>query len=148
MQQRFLWQKGFKYFIGLKVDETSNPLCIMLSKVSGYRKSFNETKYMYLVIKNDDFLEKYNKLCDKVSNTTKKSYDSETVYNEKLVKNKTNVTKEKLAQFFIITVFQHKILNILVYQCWLILFLKCQVFLEKCKYIVKEKRWLDILLIT
>ena len=31
-------EKGFKYFIGYKDDEKVRPLCIMLSKLSGYVK--------------------------------------------------------------------------------------------------------------
>ena len=43
------------------------PLCIMPPKMSAYRRDFNETKYISLLIKDNELLEKYNKICDKVS---------------------------------------------------------------------------------
>ena len=40
-------KKNFRYLICYKVDdEKVNPLCIMLSKMSGYAKGFDETKSM------------------------------------------------------------------------------------------------------
>ena len=39
-------KKGFKIFIPYKDNEKVNQLCIMLPKVSRYRKNFNETEYM------------------------------------------------------------------------------------------------------
>ena len=65
-------KKGFKYFIGYKDDEKVKPLCIMLPKMSGYTKSFNETKYMSILIKEDELLEKYNKIWYKVKDSIKK----------------------------------------------------------------------------
>ena len=65
-------KKGLKYFIGYKDDEKVKPLCIMLPKMSGYTKSFNETKYMSILIKEDELLEKYNKIWYKVRDSIKK----------------------------------------------------------------------------
>ena len=48
----------------------------MLPKMSAYRSNFDETKYMSFLIKDDELLEKYNKIWDKVSNTVKKRFDS------------------------------------------------------------------------
>ena len=39
-------KKGFKYFIGNKNAKKIKPLCIFLPKMIGYRKDFDETKYM------------------------------------------------------------------------------------------------------
>ena len=45
-------KKGFKCFIGYEDNsEKSMPLCIMLPKISAYRRSFEETKYMCFLIK-------------------------------------------------------------------------------------------------
>ena len=50
------------------------PLCIML-KTSAYVKSYNgQTKLMYFLIEDDDLLEKYNTIWDKVSADTKKNF--------------------------------------------------------------------------
>ena len=45
------------------------PLCIMLPNICGYGKKINETKYISFLIKDDELLEKYNKIWDKVSNS-------------------------------------------------------------------------------
>ena len=42
----------------------------------------------FFYIKNDELLEKYNKIWDKVSNSIKKGLDNEPVYNEEHLKNK------------------------------------------------------------
>ena len=50
---------GFKHFIGYKEDEIVKPLCIILSRMSGYIKYFeNGGKNMSFDIKNDDVLNK------------------------------------------------------------------------------------------
>ena len=36
------------------------PLCIMLAKMNGYWRDFDETKYMSFLIKDNELLEKYN----------------------------------------------------------------------------------------
>ena len=38
------------------------PLCVMLSKMSAYRRVFDKTKYMSFLIKNNELLEKYNEI--------------------------------------------------------------------------------------
>ena len=64
--------KGFKYFIGSKDSKKTKPLCIFLPKMSAYRKDFDETKYVYLLIKDDKSLEKHNEIWEKVTNSLKK----------------------------------------------------------------------------
>ena len=44
--------------------------------MSGYINRFNETKYMSFLIKDDQFLEKYNKIRDKVSSSIKKDKEN------------------------------------------------------------------------
>ena len=44
---------------------------------------------MYFLIENDDVLEKYNTIWDKVSANIKKEFHSEPVYNKKFLKTKT-----------------------------------------------------------
>ena len=58
---------GFKYFIGYKEGEIVKPLCIILPQMSGYIKYFeNGGKNMSFVIKDDDVLDKYNEIWDKI----------------------------------------------------------------------------------
>ena len=53
-------KKGIKYFFGTKMVKKVKPLCVMLPKISAYRRDFDETKYMSFLIKNDELLDKYN----------------------------------------------------------------------------------------
>ena len=43
---------------------------------------------MYFLIEDDDLLEKYNTICDKVSADIKKEFDSEPVYDKNYLKTK------------------------------------------------------------
>ena len=54
---------GFKYFIGYKEGEIVKPLCIILPQMSGCIKYFeNGGTNMSFMIKNDDILDKCNKI--------------------------------------------------------------------------------------
>ena len=44
--------------------------------MSGYRRYFDETKFLTFLIKDDKLLGKYSKVWDKVSNSMKKEFDS------------------------------------------------------------------------
>ena len=44
----------------------------VLNLKSAYRGDFGETKYMFFLIKNDELLENYNKIWEKVENSIKK----------------------------------------------------------------------------
>ena len=114
----------------------------MLSK-----KRFHETKYMSFLIKDDEVLEKYNKISDKGSNSIKKGFDSEPVYNEKYLKTKIKSYENKIStrlhddgipkegsHYICLSV----ILIDSVFKIWKTCY--SQVFLEECKYIVKEKK--------
>ena len=54
--------KNYEYFIGyLYNDHKVKPLHIMLPKTTAYVKRYDgQTKWMYLLIEDDDLLEKYN----------------------------------------------------------------------------------------
>ena len=55
----------------------------MLPKLSAYRRDFHKTKYISFMIKDDELLERYNKILEKISNSIKTEFDSEPLYNEK-----------------------------------------------------------------
>ena len=118
-----------------------------------YRKDFVETKYISILIKDDELLEKYNEIWEKVKNSLKKEFDSEPVYNEKYLKAKTKSCNGKIntnfhdnkipkegSQFICLTV----ILIHSVFRTDKIYY--SQVFLEECKYVVEERRFLSKLL--
>ena len=80
---------GFKYFIGYKEDEIVKPLCIILPQMSGYIKCFeNGGKNMPFVIKDDDVLDKYNEIWNKIKKTLNIKFHSIPVYDEKYIKAK------------------------------------------------------------
>ena len=67
-------EKNYKYFIGyLYNDNRVKPLHIIFPKTSAYVKSYDRhTKWMHFLIEDDDLLEKYNIIWDKVSADMKK----------------------------------------------------------------------------
>ena len=80
---------GFKYFIGYKEGEIVKPLCIILLQMTGYIKYFeNGGKNMSFVIKDDDVLDKYNEIWDKIKETLSIKFHSMPVYDEKYIKAK------------------------------------------------------------
>ena len=123
------------------------PLCIFLPKMSAYRKDFDETKYVPFLIIDDKLLEKYNELQEKLKNSFKKEFDNERVYKKKYLKAKiksgngkiktnshdSKIPKER-SQFVCLSV----ILVDSVIKTGENYFL--QVFLEECKYVIKEKK--------
>ena len=54
--------------------------------MSAYREDFDETKYIPFLIKNDELLDKCNKILEKNKNNLKTEIDSEPIYNEKYLK--------------------------------------------------------------
>ena len=68
-------EKNYKYFIGyLYNDYKVKPLHTMLPKMSAYVKSYDwQTKWMYFLIEDDDLMEKYNTIWDKVSTNIEKN---------------------------------------------------------------------------
>ena len=114
------------------------------------KKRFDETKYMTFLIKDDELLKKYN-LWKKVENTIDKEFDCDPVYNEKFLRAKTksynakinpnfhnNKTAKEGSQCICLSV------NLIdsVFRTGNIDYL--QVFSEECKYLLKEKKYIEI----
>ena len=96
-------EKNYKYFIGyLYNDNKVKPLHIMLPKTSAYVKSYDgQTKWMYFLIEDDDLLEKYNTIWDKVSaDIKKKEFDSEPVYDKEFFKTKVKSYRDQVTDFY------------------------------------------------
>ena len=115
--------------------------------MSAYRRDFDETKYISFLIKDDELLEKYNEIWEKVKSSIKKKFYSEPVYNEKYVKAKiksydgkintifyNNKIPKEGSQFICLSV----ILIDSVYRTGKNYY--PQVLLEECKYVAKEKK--------
>ena len=89
-------QKSFKDFIGYQDKAKVKPSYIMLPNMREYAKSFNETKYVPFLIKDDELLEKYNKIWDIVSNSIKKGFDNDPVQKKKYLKTKAKSYEGKI----------------------------------------------------
>ena len=82
-------------------DHKVKPLHKMLPKTSVYVKSYDEqTKWMYFLIENDDLLEKYNTIWDKVSADIKKEFDSKVVYNKTNFNTKIKSHSDEVTDFY------------------------------------------------
>ena len=57
---------GFKYFIGYKEGEIVEPLCIILPRMTGYIKYFENGGKNVFYNNDDDVLDKYNEIWDKI----------------------------------------------------------------------------------
>ena len=72
---------------------------------------------MSFLIKDDELLEKYNEIWEKVKNSLKKDFGSEVVYNEKYLKAKIKSYNGKSAtQIFTIIKYDNKVLSLFFYQ--------------------------------
>ena len=72
----------------------------MFPKTSAYVKGYDgQTKWMYFLIVDDDLLEKYNTIWDKVSTGIKKEFDSEPVYNKNYLKAKIKFHDDEVTDF-------------------------------------------------
>ena len=81
-------------------DHKVKPLYITLPKTSVYIKNYDgQIKWMYFLIEDDELLEKYNTVWDKVSADTKKECDSKPVYNKKISKTKTKSHGDEATDF-------------------------------------------------
>ena len=73
-----------KYFIGYKEGEIVKPLCIILPQMSGYIKHFEDGgKNISSMVKNDDMLDKYNEIWNKIKKTLSIKFHSMPIYDEK-----------------------------------------------------------------
>ena len=96
----YLGKNGLKYVIGYKDGIKFKPLCVMLPKMSTYRRDFDVTKYMSVLIKNGKLLGKYNEIWDKFSNYIKNEFDREPIYKEKYRRAKVKSCEGKISTNF------------------------------------------------
>ena len=117
-------------------------------KMSAYRRDFSKPLICFL-IKDGELLEKYNEIWEKVKNSTENEFDSEPVYNKiKSYNGKIN------------TIFRNNKIpkEGSKFICLSVIFIDSifragknyypQAFVEQCRYAVKQKRCLSIILTT
>ena len=134
--------------IDYKEGEIIKPLCIILPQMAGYIKHFeNGGKTMSFVIKDDDVLDKYNEIWDKIKETLNIKFHSMSVYDEKYIKAKvrelngeikTNclgdkIPKESMHYTHIVCITIDSIMKMEKKSY-------PQVYLEECKYRMKKTK--------
>ena len=102
---------------------------------------------MYILIKDEKSLEKYNEIWKKVSNIIEKEFDSNSVYNEKYIKTKTKVYNKKINTDFLGNKMWKEGSEYICLSVFLLgsVYKKDknyypQVLLEECKHVIKEKK--------
>ena len=74
-------------------DNKVKLLHTMLPKTSAYVKGYDgQTRWMYFLTENDDLLEKYDSIWDKVSVDSKNELDSKPVSNKKFLENQNKIS--------------------------------------------------------
>ena len=91
-------------------------LCVIVPKMSVWRRDFAETKYLSLCIKDNEMLEKHNEIWETVINSRKKYFESKLVYNEKYLKTKIKPYKGKINTNFHNNKISKKVLNVFTCQ--------------------------------
>ena len=112
-----------------------------------YRIDLDETECMTFLMKVKEFLQKYNKIWEKVSNIIKKKFNSKLIYNKKYLKSEKKsynetINTKKCSHCIYISV----ILIDSVYEKDKSYY--PQVFLEKYKHVVRKNRGYILLLMT
>ena len=89
--------EGFKYFIGYQEGEIVKPLCIILPQMSGYIKhSKNCGKNMSFMIKDDNILDKYNEIWNKIKEKLGIKFHNIPLYDQTYIKTKVKQLDAKI----------------------------------------------------
>ena len=139
---------GFKYFIGYKEGEIVKPLCIILPQMIGYIKYFeNGKRNMFFVIKDDDLLDKYIEIWDKIKETLSIKFHSMPVYDEKYIKAKVREFNGVIKTNFLGDEIPKESMHYTCIACITIDSVMRmekknypQVYLEECKYRMKKTK--------
>ena len=138
--------EGFKYFIGYQEGEIVKPLCIILPQMSGYIKYFeNGGKNSSFLIKDDNVLNKYNKIWNVIKNKLNIKFHSKPVYNQKYLKVKVKEFDGVIKTNFLGNEVPKENMHYACIACITIDSVMRmdkknypQVYLEECKYRVKK----------
>ena len=149
---------SLKCFIGYNDNDFIRPLCLEISKMTGYINEFNENKNtitMSLRVNDEQLFKKYNKIWKKVEKLMRIDFESKPTYgyDDKYIK-----TKIKTYADIIITNFHNKKMpkEKVPCKCLSIIMLDSviesdekyypQTFLEECKYVqekIKFENYID-----
>ena len=98
----YFGEKNYKYFIGYLYNNNKVKLLhLMLAKTSAYLKSHDgQTEWMYFLIEDDNLLEEYNTIWDKLSADIKKEFHREPIYNKIFLKAKIKSHGNEVTYFY------------------------------------------------
>ena len=65
-----------RYFIKYNDNDFIRPLCLRLSKMTGYPKKFNENASMSFRVNNKQLLKNYNKIWEKIKKLIETNFES------------------------------------------------------------------------
>ena len=144
---------GFKYFTGYKEHEIVKPLCIILPQTTGYIKYFeNGGKNMSFVIKDDDMLDIYNEIWDKIKETLSINFHNMPVYDDKHIKAKVREFNGVIKKNFLGDEVPKENEHYTCIACITIdLLMRMekknypQIYLEECKYRVKKTNMIKLI---
>ena len=91
------------YFIGYNDNDVIRPLCLKLSKMTGYINKFDENKItMSLMVKDKQLLKNYNKIWKKIERLMSIDFDRKPVYgnDDKYIKTKIKTYKDSITTDF------------------------------------------------
>ena len=96
-------KNSFKYIIGYNDNDVIRPLCIRLSKMTGYARKFDENATMPFRVNDKQHLKNYNKVLEKVENLLMIDFESKPVYgdNDKYIKTKIRMYAGSMITNFI-----------------------------------------------
>ena len=143
--------EDFKYSIGYQEGEIVEQLCIILPQMNGYIKYFeNGGKKMSFLIKDNEVLDKYNKIWDVIKNKLGIKFHRKPVYDETYIKANVREFDGKIKTNFLGNDMSKENMH---YTCiaWITIdsIMRMdekshpQVYLEECKYRVKNYKCLD-----
>ena len=138
--------ESFKYFIGYQDNEIVKPLCIILLQMSGYIKYFeNGGKNMSFMIKDINFLDKFNEIWEKTKEKLNIKFYSMPVYDQTYIKAKVKEFDGKIKTNFLGDEIPKENMHYTCIACITIDSVMRmdkknhpQVYLEECKYRVKK----------
>ena len=135
-------------FIVYKEGEIVTPLCIILPQMTGYIKYFeNAGENMSFVIKDNDVLDKYNEIWNKIKETLSIKFHSMPVYDEKYIKAKVREFNGVIKTNFLGDEIPKESMHYTCIACITIDSVMrmekknyLQVYLEECKYKIKKTK--------
>ena len=72
-------KKSFKYFIGYNDNDVIRPLCVKLPQMTDYARKFDNNVTMSFRVNNEQLLENYNKIWEKVEKLMRIDFESKLV---------------------------------------------------------------------